>query len=105
MSTAWQAIHQFANPANMDGPQFLGLYLMLWLALILVTLIAKAAKRKLNFKLSRSTWEPLIIAPYLLLIVFGAFRIAHGLMIDKPVGYLVLLVLATAVNLFLFISR
>jgi hypothetical protein len=105
MSTAWQAIHQFASPANMDGPQFLGLYLVLWLALILLTQITKLAKRKLSFKLSRPTWESLIIAPYMLLIVFGAFRIVHGLMIDKPVGYLVMLVLATAVNLFLVISR
>jgi hypothetical protein len=87
------------------APRFLGLYLVLWLALILLTLITKLAKRKLSFKLSRSTWESLIIAPYMLLIVFGAFRIVHGLMIDKPVGYLVMLVLATAVNLFLVISR
>lgn len=104
MCTVWQAIHQFASPANMDGPQFLGLYLTLWLTLILVILVAKATKRKLDFKLSRPTWESLIIAPFMLLIVFGAFRIVHGLMVDKPVGYLVMLVLATAVNLFLVIS-
>lgn len=41
-----------------------------------------------------------LILPYLLLIMYGILRVAHGLIIDKPVSFLVVLLLMTIGSLY-----
>ncbi|MCT2563496.1 hypothetical protein [Chryseobacterium herbae] len=89
ISLVWLVFtHQIYNPIFMKGPEFLKFYLILLLGFYAFAMFLKFFKKG-NSK----------IAFYFMIIIFliGIVKLIKGLMLEKPVGYLVVILIVEGV--------
>lgn len=89
ISMVWLVLtHQIYNPIFMKGPEFLKFYLILLLGFYAFVMFLKFFKKG-NSK----------VAFYFMIFIFliGIVKLIKGLMLGKPVGYLILILIVEGV--------
>ncbi|WP_228464598.1 hypothetical protein [Chryseobacterium antibioticum] len=85
ISMIWLVLtHETYNPISLKGPEFLKFYVMLLLGFYLSAIILKSLKE-----------GPSKITFYFMMFILmiGIVKLIKGLMIGKPVGYLIVLLI------------
>ncbi|MFP8894764.1 hypothetical protein [Chryseobacterium sp. EZn1] len=89
------AVHQTFNPVILKGPDFLRFYLILILGFYASLFILKSLK----IAISSTT---LYFAGFILLL--GIIKLIRGFLLGKPVGFLVVILIAEGIVTLVFIS-
>ncbi|WP_228411918.1 hypothetical protein [Chryseobacterium sp. KLBC 52] len=89
------AVHQTFNPVTLKGPDFLRFYLILLLGFY-------ASLFMLNFLKETISGATFYFAGFIFLL--GIIKLIRGIMLGKPVGFLVMILIAEGIVTLIFIS-
>ncbi len=89
------AVHQTFNPVTLKGPDFLRFYLILVLGFYASLFIINSLKET-------SSGTTFYFAGFIFLL--GIIKLIRGVMLGKPIGFLVMILIAEGIVTLIFIS-
>ncbi|CAI8851395.1 hypothetical protein [Chryseobacterium sp. IT-36CA2] len=97
ISFMWlMAIHQTFNPIILKGPDFLKFYLILILGFYASVFILNSLKE---------TVSKVTLYFAILIFLLGAVKLIRGIMLGKPIGFLVMILIVESIVTVFFISN